>query len=305
MNPELLRDIGLFVAVVNEKSFTRAAEHLEIPASTVSRRISGLEKIIGAKLLNRTTRRVEVTDIGAAYYARCAQLVEEAQLAHEQLSDLITKPRGTLRISSTPDFAATFLAEILVEFSELYPSVNFDLDLSNRMVDISSEHFDAAIRIGRLNNSNLISKWIGVLPLALYASPSYFVHHTAPKSPDDLSQHSCIRLHASDEGSSWNFIQNGLKNSGKLLAVKVHGKFVANNMSMVRQLTLHGAGIGIIDRKFAKELTNQGRLVQVLLDWELQPVEIHLLAPSRLMPARLRLFADFLASRFQSKFNQT
>ena len=301
MKPELLRDIALFVAVVNEKSFTRAAEHLEMPASTLSRRISGLERVIGAKLLTRTTRRVAVTDIGAAYYARCSQLVDEAQLAHEQLSDSITKPRGILRLSSTPDLAVTFLAEIIVEFSERYPEVNFDLDLSNRIVDVSSEHFDAAIRVGRLEDSNLISKKIGVLPLAVYASPSYLKHNSEPKSPEELPLHSCIRLHASEDGSTWNFTEKGLNQSGKLSSVKIQGRFVANNMSMVRQLTLLGAGIGIIDRKIAEELASQGKLVQLLPDWNLPPVEVHLLAPSRLMPARLRLFADFLADRFKKK----
>jgi DNA-binding transcriptional LysR family regulator len=302
MNPELLRDIGLFVEVVNAKSFTRAAKHLEMPASTVSRRIAGLEKQIGAQLLHRTTRRVDVTDAGAAYYARCAKLVEEAQLAHEQLSELITKPRGTLRLSCTPDFAATFLAEILVEFAEQYPEVNFELDLSNRKVDVATEHFDAAIRIGRLDDSNLISVRIGVLPLVLYAAPAYLKRSPPLRSPEELALHSCIRLHANENGSTWIFEQVDKSKSDKAALVKVSGRFVANNMSMLRQLTLLEAGIGIIDKTIAMELVTQGRLVQVLPGWQLQPVEIHLLAPSRLMPARLRVFANFLKDRFQNKF---
>jgi DNA-binding transcriptional LysR family regulator len=302
MNPELLRDIGLFVAVANEKSFTRAAKHLGMPTSTVSRRIAGLEKQIGTQLLHRTTRRVDLTGAGAAYYARCAQLVEEAQLAHEQLSELITKPRGTLRLSCTPDFAATFLAEILMEFAEQYPEVNFELDLNNRKVDIATEHFDAAIRIGRLDDSNLISVRIGVLPLALYAAPAYLKRSPPLRSPAELALHSCIRLHANENGSTWIFEQVEKLKSDKAALVKVSGRFVANNMSMLRQLTLLGAGIGIIDKTIAMELVTQERLVQVLPSWQLQPVEIHLLAPSRLMPARLRVFANFLKNRFQNKF---
>lgn len=303
MNPELLRDIGLFVEVVNEKSFTRAAKHLEMPASTVSRRIAGLEKQIGTQLLHRTTRRVDLTDAGAAYYARCAHLVKEAQLAHEQLSEIITKPRGTLRLSCTPDFAATFLAEILVEFAEQYPEVNFELDLSNRKVDVATEHFDAAIRIGRLDDSNLISVRIGVLPLVLYAAPAYLKRSPALRSPEELALHSCIRLHANENGSTWIFEQVDKSKSEKAALVKVSGRFVANNMSMLCQLTLLGAGIGIIDKTIAIELVTQGRLVQVLPGWQLQPVEIHLLAPSRLMPARLRVFANFLKDRFHNKFS--
>jgi DNA-binding transcriptional LysR family regulator len=303
MNPELLRDIGLFVEVVNEKSFTRAAKHLEMPASTVSRRIAGLEKQIGTQLLHRTTRRVDLTDAGAAYYARCAHLVKEAQLAHEQLSEIITKPRGTLRLSCTPDFAATFLAEILVEFAEQYPEVNFELDLSNRKVDVATEHFDAAIRIGRLDDSNLISVRIGVLPLVLYAAPAYLKRSPALRSPEELALHSCIRLHANENGSTWIFEQVDKSKSEKAALVKVSGRFVANNMSMLCQLTHLGAGIGIIDKTIAIELVTQGRLVQVLPGWQLQPVEIHLLAPSRLMPARLRVFANFLKDRFQNKFS--
>jgi len=303
MNPELLRDIGLFVEVVNARSFTRAAKHLEMPASTVSRRIAGLEKQIGAQLLHRTTRRVDVTDAGAAYYARCAHLVEEAQLAHEQLSELITKPRGTLRLSCTPDFATTFLAEILVEFAEQYPEVNFELDVSNQKVDLAADHFDAAIRMGRLDDSNLISVRIGVLPLVLYAAPAYLKRSPALRSPEELALHSCIRMQANENGSTWIFEKVDKSKSEKATLVKVSGRFVANNMSMLRQLTLLGAGIGIIDKTISIELVTQGRLVQVLSGWQLQPVEIHLLAPSRLMPARLRVFANFLKDRFQNKFS--
>jgi DNA-binding transcriptional LysR family regulator len=261
-----------------------------------------LEKQIGAQLLHRTTRRIDVTDAGAAYYARCAKLVEEAQLAHEQLSELITKPRGTLRLSCTPDFGATFLAEILVEFAEQYPEVNFELDLSNRKVDVATEHFDAAIRIGRLDDSNLISVRIGVLPLVLYAAPAYLKRSPPLRSPEELALHSCIRLHANEYGSNWIFEQVDKSKSDKVALVKVSGRFVANNMSMLRQLTLLGAGIGIIDKSIAMELVTQGRLVQVLPGWQLQPVEIHLLAPSRLMPARLRVFVNFLKDQFQNKF---
>lgn len=173
------------------------------------------------------------------------------------------------------------------------------------MADVATEHIDAAIRIGKLDDSGLIAKRIGVLPLGLYASPAYLKKNPPPKSPDELTRHSCICLHASDTGSTWIFLGEKTARTDKPLAIKIHGRFVANNMSMVRQLTLLGAGIGILDKKNASDLADQGYLIPLLTDWKLEPVDVHLLAASRLMPARLRLFADFLAQNFQRKHSNT
>jgi len=290
----LLRDIALFVEVVNTKSFTRAAENLEMPPSTLSRRVSGLERDIGLRLLNRTTRRVDVTDAGAAYYARCAHLVAEARVAHEQLAETVNVAKGTLRVACTPDFATQYLAPVVVEFTRRHPQVNVELSLSSRVEDLLVENLDLALRIGKLSDSALIARRVATLQLGLYAAPSYFAVAPPPRHPADLSRHVCIRMRADEAGSTWKLSERGSSDKATGVAVPVTGRFVVSSTLLIRQLTLLGAGIGVIDQVAAVEEVKTGRLLPVLPDWRLAPVPLHMLTSSHLVPARVRLFGDFL-----------
>jgi DNA-binding transcriptional LysR family regulator len=290
----LLRDLALFVEVVNTKSFTRAAENLDMPPSTLSRRISGLERQIGLTLLNRTTRRVEVTAAGAAYFARCAPLVEEARVAHEQLAETVNIVKGTLRIACTPDFAVQYLAPVVVEFTRRHPLVNVELSLSSRVEDLLVENLDLALRIGRLPDSTLVAHRVATLQLGLFASPGYFGVVAPPEHPDDLRQHMCIRMRADEGGSTWRLSHNASPGITGLVSVPISGRFVVSSTLMIRQLTLRGAGIGVIDRTAAVADVKSGRLLPVLPDWQLDPVPLHMLTSSRLVPARVRVFGDLL-----------
>ncbi len=295
---QLLRDIALFVEVVNMKSFTRAASNLDMPPSTLSRRIAGLERHIGLRLLNRTTRRVEVSDAGAAYYARCAHLVEEAQVAHEQLAETATVARGTLRVACSGDFAALHLPVAVTEFVRRYPEINLEFDLSPRIADLMAENLDAALRIGTLADSTLVARRIATLRLSLYAAPSYLTSNPPPRKPEDLSHHQCIRMRADEAASHWLLSSGKPSRALQKKRVAVTGKLVANSVSMIRQLTLLGAGIGVIDQGMANDDVAHGRLVPVLTNWELAPVAVHLVTAARLMPARVRVFGDFLTEWF-------
>lgn len=299
----LLRDIALFVEVVNTKSFSRAAMNLGMPASTLSRRISGLENQIGLRLFNRTTRKVEVTEAGAAYFGRCAHLVDEARVAHEDLAETVNVGRGTLRLSCTADFACVYLPEILTDFTRTYPAINVDLDLSSRLVDLISEGLDAALRIGELRDSALVAKRIGSLHLGLYASPSYLKQAPDLLCPQDLSTHVCIRLSSTERGSLWHLhpIDGSRANTIEATpeSVKVDGRFSMRSVFMIRELTLRGAGVGVIDQRLAASFVESGQLIHVLPQWCLAPAPLHLLTPSRLMPARVRLFREFLVERLQ------
>jgi DNA-binding transcriptional LysR family regulator len=286
--------MALFVEVVNTRSFTRAAENLEMPPSTLSRRISGLERGIGLRLLNRTTRRVEVTDAGAAYYAKCAHLVAEARVAHEQLAETVNVAKGTLRIACTPDFATQYLAPVVVAFTRRYPRVNVELSLSPRMEDLLVENLDLALRIGKLSDSALVARRVATLQLGLYAAPSYFAVAAPPGHPADLSRHVCIRMRADGAGSTWTLSRRGSSDHTVGVSVPVTGRFVVSSTLLIRQLTLLGAGIGVIDQVAAAEEVKAGRLLPVLPDWRLAPVPLHMLTSSRLVPARVRLFGDFL-----------
>ena len=189
---ELLNDMALFVDVAQARSFRRAADATGVPSSTLSRRISALEKAIGLRLLHRTTRKVELTEAGQLYYERCRRIVEEARLAHEQLGEMQAQPSGTLRASLPVDFATTYLAPLIAEFAGLYPGIAFDLDLTPRRVDLVAEPFDVAIRMGELHDSNLIARLLAKLSVQAYASPRYLEISGEPKHPSDLAQHECL-----------------------------------------------------------------------------------------------------------------
>src|ERR1700752_4709304 len=150
---EFLNDMALFVEVVKAKSFRRAAEATGVPNSTLSRRISSLEKAIGLRLLHRTTRKVELTEAGKIYFAGFKRIVDEARLAHEQLGEMLAQPSGVLRASLPVDFAVIYMAPLIVEFAERYPGITFDFDLTPRQVDLVSEPYDVAIRMGQPESS--------------------------------------------------------------------------------------------------------------------------------------------------------
>lgn len=191
---DLLRDMALFVEVARARSFTKAAERLQMPTSSVSRRVGRLEQQLGIKLFGRTTREVRLTDAGAIYLQRCALLVDEARVAHEDIDAYVRSPRGRLRISVTADFATVFLAPLLVEFRVRHPDITFDIDVSPRRVDLHSEPFDLALRIGALEDSSLVARRLALLRVGLYASPSYIKARGQPKRPQDLTGHSAVRV---------------------------------------------------------------------------------------------------------------
>jgi DNA-binding transcriptional LysR family regulator len=289
---QLLRDMALFVEVAQTKSFSKAALRLEMPASTLSRRIAGMERAVGLRLLNRTTRRVDLSEAGAAYFARCLPLVEEARIAHEQLVETTTVARGVLRLTCSADFATLYLPRLLVEFTQMHPQVSVELDLNPQLVDLATERFDAALRIGTLRDSTLVARPVGQLQLGLFAAPSYLSLAAAPREPEDLARHVCIRMRADEPSSTWRLGRDGAPEAGR--SVTVTGRFVAGGVAMVRELTLLGSGIGAIDKFMAAVDVAAGRLVPVLPGWHLPGSTLTLLTPSRLMPARVRLFGDFL-----------
>jgi DNA-binding transcriptional LysR family regulator len=290
---QLLRDIALFVEVVKTKSFTHAAQNLEMPASTLSRRINGLEQQIGLRLLNRTTRRVEVTEAGAAYYAKCAHLVEEARAAHEDLLESTAHVRGTLRLSCSADFANYYLPIVLTKYTTQYPQVNVELDLTSRVVDLISENMDAALRLGRLPDSGLVARKIAQLQPIVIASPRYLLKAPALDQPVDLVNHMCIRMNTRESGSIWKFSSNVREEH---LAANVSGRFTVSSVSMIKKLAVLGAGVASIDGALVQDELKSGLLVRALPDWNLSPVDLSLLTPSRLMPARVRLFSDLLVT---------
>lgn len=293
----LLNDIALFIEVVNAHGFTPAAERLGIPPSTLSRRIATLERQIGFKLLNRTTRRVEPTAEGLAYHQRCQSLVEEASLAHEAIASNWSTVTGTLRLACTADFANLYLGSCIKAYLEAHPRVSIDLTFSSRVDDLLANQLDMAIRIGSLRDDSLVAYPLGAFQLGIFASPNFLSAQPSISHPLDLSKVPCIRFGNAQPSSQWTFTSvtsADNKDGAEGLKVTVTGRILAGGPQMAAQLTAQGLGVGLLDRRIAQSLVRSGELVELLRDWQPAAVPVHAVTLSRLMPARVRKFIDLL-----------
>lgn len=284
-----LNDMALFVEVAKARSFRKAAEAAGIPNSTLSRRISELEKAIGLRLLHRTTRKIELTEAGQLYYARCKRVVEEARLAHEQLSEMLEQPTGVLRVSLPVDLGTLYLTPIIADFARHYPGITFEFDLTPRRVDLVTEPFDVAIRIGKLEDSGLITRLIGRHSRYLYASPNYIGASGGPMTPAELAEHECICMPRS---LKWT-----LQRGTETVDVEVSGRFTLNSVGMMSALAVTHQGIALLPEKIAADALASGRLQRVLPEWEGSAVSIYAVTETRLIPAKTQRFIDFLTSK--------
>ncbi|AOJ36365.1 LysR family transcriptional regulator [Burkholderia metallica] len=282
--------MALFVEVVKAKGFRSAAETLGVPNSTLSRRIGALEKAIGLRLLHRTTRRIELTEAGRLYFERCKRIVDEARLAHEQLGGLLAEPTGVLRASFPVDFAVTYLAPLIVEFSNRYPKLTFDFELTSRRVDLVSEPFDVAIRMGESEDSQLIARRLATLGNYLYASPGYLDREGEPRMPDDLTRHACLGL---ARAGTWT-----LHDGVRTVSVPVSSRFAVNSVGMLRRLATLDAGIIVLSEEIVADDLAAGRLRRVMPAWEGEPVPVYAMTETRLLPAKTQHFIEFLRERF-------
>jgi DNA-binding transcriptional LysR family regulator len=286
---EFLNDMALFVEVVKARSFRRAAGTIGMPNSTLSRRISGLEKAIGLRLLHRTTRHIELTEAGQLYFERCKRIVDEARLAHEQLGAMLAQPSGVLRVSLPVDFATAYLAPHIAEFSRRYPGISFEFDLTPRRVDLVAEPFDVAIRMGELPDSNLIARQLARLPRYLYASPRYLQLADEPTAPADLARHQCLCM---PRNTAWT-----LGDGTKDVEIAVGGRFLLNNIGMIRRLATLDLGIAMLAEEIAAEDIAEGRLRRVLPQWQAAPIPVYAITETRLLPAKTQRFIEFLRER--------
>ncbi|HRN82460.1 MAG TPA: LysR family transcriptional regulator [Nitrosomonas europaea] len=283
---EFLNDMALFVEVVKAKSFRGAADAIGMPNSTLSRRISALEKMLGLRLLHRTTRKIMLTEAGQIYYERCKRIVDEARLAHEQLSEMLAQPSGVLRASLPVDFTVTYMAPLVAEFARLYPGIIFDFDLTSRWVDLVSEPFDVAIRIGKPENSQLIARPLAVLPAYLYASPRYLDRSGEPAEPADLAHHECLSIMKAD---TWT-LHDGVNTT----KVSIGSRFTLNSVGMICRLATLDMGIIMMMEKIVADDLTSGRLRRVLPQWHGAPVSVYAITVTRLLPAKTQHFIKFL-----------
>lgn len=285
-------DYILFAAIVEQGSMVRAANYLDMPKATVSRRLTNLEDVLGQRLLLRTTRRLTLTEFGQEFLEHCRRVVEEVASTQDFVRSQEIQPRGRLRVSMPGEYAKQNFSRAFATFIETYPEIQLDLDLTSRRVDLIGERFDLAIRMGTLDSdATLIARKIDEQSFGLYASPIYLALHPAPKHPDDLAHHAAVRL-LSARGSaiSWKLIR------GKAIWEGVPpGRLTLNSMDVIQQLMLDGAGIGALPDRFAMEDVHLKRLVRVLPEWCLPAVPAWVITPMRrYLPAKTRIFIAHL-----------
>ncbi|TKC92700.1 LysR family transcriptional regulator [Trinickia terrae] len=283
--------MALFVEVVKAKGFRGAADAIGIPNSTLSRRISVLEKAIGLRLLHRTTRKVELTEAGRLYFERCKRIVDEARLAHEQLGEMLAQPSGVLRASLPVDFAVTYLAPLIAEFASLYPGIAFDFDLTPRRVDLVGEPFDVAIRMGESENSQLIARQLALLQPRLYASSGYLERSGEPKEPADLEKHECLSMLKTGLGF-WT-----LHDGKQTVRVSAGGRFTLNNVGLIRRLATLDMGIILTPEEIVADELASGRLRLIMPAWHGVPMPVYAITETRMLPAKTQRFIEFLRER--------
>jgi DNA-binding transcriptional LysR family regulator len=287
-----LQDMALFVEVARARSFTRASAASGIPIATLSRRIAGLEKRIGIRLFERTTRRLALTEPSKRYLERCERIVQEAGVAHEALNEAAQRLTGHLRISMPVEFGLTIVAPIIDEFARRYPEITVDADLSSRPANFVDENVDVSIRLGEIRDPSLIARRLGTAARLFYASPAYLARRGEPRHPTELVEHDCILQSYMAQPGIWRLVSGGAA-----IDVDVHGRFSTNNVSMTLKFAEQGHGVAALSPPIAQPAYDSGAVRQVLVDWSLPPAPVHAVMTSRLLPAKVRAFVDFLASR--------
>jgi len=285
-----------FTHVVEVGSFARAADRLDVSVSAVSRHVSGLEAHLGVRLLNRTTRRLSLTESGQAFYERCVQLLADLEEAEEAVTAAAVVPRGTLRITASISFGAGYLGPLIAEFQQRHPQLRFDVELSDRAVDLVEERIDVAFRIGGIGSQALIARRIGSAQMVCCAAPTYVARHGEPRTPADLAKHACLTYEYSSEGNLWRFNDA----AGRANDVKVTGHAHSNNGAMLAALAVAGVGITVEPDFIVAADVRAGRLVRLLRDYAPPSIRINAVYPSRRhLSAKVRTFIDFVALRFE------
>jgi DNA-binding transcriptional LysR family regulator len=290
--PSDLQDMVFFVEVARALSFTRASKASGIPLATLSRRVSSMEKRVGVRLFQRTTRRLALTEPGRRYLERCEHIVQDAATAQEVLKEAAERLSGHLRLSMPVEFGLTLIAPIIDEFARQYPGITVDADLTPRPADFIDEKIDVSIRLGENRDSSLIVRRLGNAARLFYASQSYLARNGEPAHPQDLSRHECILQSYMAQPGVWRAVSGK-----KAIDVNVHGRFSTNNVSMTLKFAEQGHGIAALSPPIVRQAFDSGAVRQILVDWSLPPMPVHAVLASRLVPTRVRVFVDFLANR--------
>ncbi|MGF1761007.1 LysR substrate-binding domain-containing protein [Photobacterium sagamiensis] len=288
-----------FNCVVETGSISEASRIFDIQPSSVSRQIAALEKELGVRLLNRTTRNIGLTEAGQKFYEYSQRIVSELDEAKRAVNDLQESPKGKLKVSMTVGFGESIVLPLIPEFMAAYPDINVELELTERVVDLVEENIDIAIRSGRLPDSNLIAKQLAYNNFLLCSSPAYLAKHDALQSPFELGQYDCIR-YGYVGWRDWYVMDDG-----KATKLTIDGGLTVNTVNGQKQLLLNDAGLALMPLWAVKDELKSGALVHVLPDHTFSPYEIisstyAIYLKRELISPKVRVFIDFLSQRIEA-----
>lgn len=283
-----------FAKVIETGSFTKAAEALGISRTMATVHVGRLEEHLRVRLINRTTRRLSLTEAGGAYYERCASVLAEIGTIEGSLEAMAEEPAGILKISAPVTFGVRHLAAALAAFADAHPAVRYDVSLNDRIVDLVEEGYDLAIRIARLVDSSLVARRIASTTLLVCASPGYVRRFGAPKHPRELASRACLGYAYAGTGDKWT-----LEGRDATTEVRVRTESRANSGDLLRMLAIHGHGIGVFPDFIVADDLKAKRLVQLLPKYHAGELGIFAVYPSRkFLSAKVRTLVDFLVKRF-------
>lgn len=289
-----LADIAAFIQVVDAGSFTAAAEQLNVSKAVVSKYVTRLETRLGARLLQRTTRRLALTEAGEALYAKSAGALAELADAEKDVARLTGAPRGHLRVTAPTYFGSSILAPLLKDFVARFPEITLELDLDDRLTDLVKDRFDVAVRITSAVDPGLVARRLAESALVVVGSPDYFKRRGAPKAPADLGDHACLGYSVARMPNEWRFRAP----KGRWTTARIECPIYCNSDFVLKQAALDGVGLAQFPRFFVARELADGRLVQALPGYGTPELSINLVYVSRrnLLP-KVRAFVDFLAGR--------
>lgn len=296
-----LESMSILVAAVEAGSLSAAARRLGTPLATVSRKVSELEGHLKARLLNRTSRRLTLTDAGQSYVAACRRILEQVDEAERAASGEFSAPRGELIVTAPIVFGRLHVLPVATEFLAAYPEIKVRLALADRVVNLMEDHVDVALRIGALPDSSLMATRIGVIRRVVCASPAYFAARGVPKTLADLAAHDCIGFDVLTTAEAWTFKQGRSE-----ISVPISARLTVTTAEAVVDAAISGVGIARVLSYQAAQALRDGRLALALVDFEPEPWPVHLVyTGGRMLPLKLRAFLDFAAPRLKARLAES
>lgn len=291
-----LNEVSIFIKVVQTNSFTRAAQQLGMPISTVSSRVSSLEKRLGVTLLQRTTRQLKLTQAGQIYFEKCLKGVEEIYKAESDVVSNQFEPQGDLKITAPTFIGHSLLPKVISAFMKKYPKINLEIILTDKSMDLIAEGIDIAIRAGDLKDSSLIAKKIGNVDFALFASPSYIKANSELVHPKDLKSQTCLQFTPLGR-QDWTFTKKQTR-----ISVQLAGRVLIDELNTLKYLALDGNGIAMLPICHCDDESKRGKLVQVLPEWKTISRVIHFVyAPQRFPSPKIKAFLELANESIRSQ----